>query len=218
MKPTAILAVLWRGARARLTRRLLSLRVLAHHPGLRSDPTAIWDYAWAEVAAIEIGRRVSVAAHAEIIVYRHVRHSRIEGKLVLHDGAVISTGCNLRAAGGRIEIGRASAIGQHTVVVAANHTTGTARPHVMTAWDETRTGVILGDNVWVGANCTLLPGTRIGDSAVIAAGSVVRGEVPPGEIWGGVPARRLRAAEAGLAQAAADAARAMAATGTPPPG
>jgi acetyltransferase-like isoleucine patch superfamily enzyme len=51
----------------------------------------------------------------------------------------------------------------------------------------------LGRNVWVGANCVLLPGTRIGDHSVIAAGSVVNSEVPSGEIWGGVPARRLKA-------------------------
>lgn len=215
MTPGGILAAMLRGARQRLVRRLLALRVQARHPGLLSDPTAIWDYAWREVGDIEIGSRVWVGPHAEILVYRRAAHSGVAGKLVLHDGSVISTGCNLRAAGGRIELGRATALGQHTVAVAANHATGTGRPHLMTAWDEARTGVILGDNVWVGANCTLLPGTRIGDSAVIAAGSVVRGAVPAGEIWGGVPARRLREADAGPAAAAAAAARAMAATGRP---
>lgn len=213
MTVRALLAALWRGTRLRLTRRLLALRVQARHPGLLSDPAAIWDYAWRDVADIGIGARVWVGPHAEILVYRRAAHSAVAGKLVLHDGAVISTGCNLRAAGGRIELGRASALGQHCVLVAANHATATGRPHLMSPWDETRTGVILGDNVWVGANCTLLPGTRIGDSAVIAAGSVVRGAVPAGEIWGGVPARRLREADAGLAAAAAAAARAMAATG-----
>ena len=38
-------------------------------------------------------------------------------------------------------------------------------------------------------------GARIGDNAVIAAGSVVRGEVPAGELWGGVPARRIKTIE-----------------------
>jgi acetyltransferase-like isoleucine patch superfamily enzyme len=37
--------------------------------------------------------------------------------------------------------------------------------------------VIIGDNVWVGANCVILRGTVIGDNCVIAAGSVVKGNV-----------------------------------------
>jgi len=50
-------------------------------------------------------------------------------------------------------------------------------------------------NVWIGAGCIVLPGARIGDNAVIAAGSVVRGEVPAGELWGGVPAKYIKTIE-----------------------
>ena len=91
----------------------------------------------------------------------------------------------------RIELGRNSGFGQNTVVVAANHAIGD-EDRLSTGWDEERTGVIVDDNVWVGANCVLLPGTRIGKGSIIAAGAVVGGEVPPGEIWGGIPARRIK--------------------------
>ena len=78
------------------------------------------------------------------------------------------------------------------MLVAANHMLrpGEARFHVR--WDEERYGIDIGENVWTGANCVILPGAVIGDHAVIAAGSVVRGTVPPGELWGGVPARKIR--------------------------
>lgn len=46
----------------------------------------------------------------------------------------------------------------------------------------------IGNNVWIGANTVILPGTKIGDNSIIAAGSVVRGEIPDDEIWGGTPA------------------------------
>ena len=45
---------------------------------------------------------------------------------------------------------------------------------------------------WVGARAVLLPGVVIGAGAVVAAGSVVRGHVPPRELWAGVPARFKR--------------------------
>jgi acetyltransferase-like isoleucine patch superfamily enzyme len=181
--------------RLHATRWVLRFRIRLRHPTLFSDPTAIWDYGYSDIDAIDLGERVWVGAFAEVIVQRHARHSGIEGRLSLADGVVISTGVNLRAAGGTIRLGAGSVLSQHCVVVAANHRLepGVARIH--TPWDETRCGVEIGANVWIGAGCVVLPGVLIGDNAVIAAGSVVRGEVPAGELWGGVPARYIRTIE-----------------------
>lgn len=49
--------------------------------------------------------------------------------------------------------------------------------------------VVLGRNVFVGMSSIILPGTEIGDDCVVAAGSVVRGNFPPGVIIAGNPAR-----------------------------
>lgn len=51
--------------------------------------------------------------------------------------------------------------------------------------------IILEDNCFVGAGSTILGGTKIGRNSVIAAGSIVHGIIPPGEVWGGVPAHRI---------------------------
>lgn len=48
------------------------------------------------------------------------------------------------------------------------------------------------DDVWVGNGCTLLGGITIGKGAIIAAGAVVTKDVPPCEIWGGVPAKKIK--------------------------
>lgn len=48
------------------------------------------------------------------------------------------------------------------------------------------------DGAWVGANCTILKGVRIGRNSVVAAGAVVTKSVPDGEVWGGNPARPLK--------------------------
>lgn len=54
--------------------------------------------------------------------------------------------------------------------------------------------VEIGENAWLAARVVVLPGTRIGAGAVVAAGSVVAGEVPPGCVAAGIPARIIRTA------------------------
>ena len=50
----------------------------------------------------------------------------------------------------------------------------------------------IGNDVWIGAGCSILPGVTIGNGAVVGARSVVTGDVPEGAIVVGVPARILR--------------------------
>ena len=52
--------------------------------------------------------------------------------------------------------------------------------------------IIIGNHVWIGANVTVLPGVKIGDGAVIAAGSVVREDVLPHSLVAGVPAKEIK--------------------------
>ena len=56
-------------------------------------------------------------------------------------------------------------------------------------------GIRIGDNVTIGANSVVMSGVTIGDGAIIAANAVVLKDtqIESGEVWGGVPARRLRA-------------------------
>lgn len=52
--------------------------------------------------------------------------------------------------------------------------------------------VVIGNDVWIGANAIILPGVKVGDGAVIAAGSVVTKAVGPYAVVGGVPARVIK--------------------------
>ncbi|QHN17479.1 hypothetical protein GII30_11080 [Gordonia amarae] len=56
--------------------------------------------------------------------------------------------------------------------------------------------VVIGPRVWVGANSTIVPGVRIGEGAIVAAGSVVTKDVAPNTIVGGVPAKPIREIDA----------------------
>jgi acetyltransferase-like isoleucine patch superfamily enzyme len=55
--------------------------------------------------------------------------------------------------------------------------------------------VIIGENVYLGANVVICHPVRIGDNSAVAAGAVVTKDIPAGEIWGGVPARFIKRIE-----------------------
>ena len=52
--------------------------------------------------------------------------------------------------------------------------------------------VAIGDDVWIGGNCTILPGVTIGNNVVVAAGAVVTKDVPDNCVVAGVPARIIK--------------------------
>ncbi len=84
-------------------------------------------------------------------------------------------------------------IGDHALFSWDVHlvTTGTEAPVPPSDQDpdEDDPGMVLGDNVWIGAGATLLRGARVGDDAVIGARAVVRNAVPAGAVVAGNPAR-----------------------------
>lgn len=175
---------------AALKREVQLNLLLMRFPTLEVSRPSIWRYD--TLRAIDIGQGISVGPFTQIIAYSRSPRSRVPGKLILADGAAVGAGCNLRAAGGTISIGARTAIAQNSVVVAANHRVEKDRLTISSEWDEDRTGVTIGSNCWIAANCVLLPGVTIGDNSVIAAGSVVTKSVPANEIWAGVPARFLK--------------------------
>lgn len=59
-------------------------------------------------------------------------------------------------------------------------------------------GVEVKENAYLGAGALVREECRIGSGSLIGMGSVVTHDVPPGEVWAGVPARRIRAADAHL--------------------
>ncbi|NMO80068.1 sugar O-acetyltransferase [Niallia alba] len=101
----------------------------------------------------------------------------------------INSGCRFQDQGG-ITIGDGVLIGHNVVLATLNHDIdprkrGTMHPAPIT----------IGNDVWIGANATVVPGVTIGDGAIIAAGAVVTKDVPPNVIVGGVPAKILKKIE-----------------------
>ena len=64
-----------------------------------------------------------------------------------------------------------------------------------TIWDSPRgkdTPTIIKSDVWIGHNSTIIAGVIINEGAVVAAGSLVTKDIPACELWGGVPAKKIK--------------------------
>ena len=101
----------------------------------------------------------------------------------------INTGCRFQDQGG-IVLGDGALIGHNVVLATLNHDEDPAKRHILHA-----APIVLGKNVWIGANATVVPGVTIGDGAIVAAGAVVTRDVPPATVVGGVPARVIKKIE-----------------------
>ena len=51
--------------------------------------------------------------------------------------------------------------------------------------------IIIHDNVHIGTNSIIMPGVEIGENVIVGCGAVVTKSIPPNEIWGGIPARKI---------------------------
>lgn len=102
------------------------------------------------------------------------------------ENVFINACCHFQDHGG-VTLGDGCQIGHNVVFATLNHglepaDRGTTYP----------APIMLGRNVWVGSNATILQGVTIGDNAVVAAGAVVSRDVPANTIVGGVPARIIK--------------------------
>jgi acetyltransferase-like isoleucine patch superfamily enzyme len=156
-------------------------------------------YIHALPAGVRIGARTFVMHHAELHVYnfRSIPHAGIE----IGDDSLIGEFNVLRGQGG-IRIGSRVYFAPLVQVLAVNHVfDDPARPFVEQGI--TAEGIVIEDDVWVGAGAVITDGVTIGRGAVVAAGSVVADDVPPHTVVGGVPARVLKDIAAEAARGAA---------------
>jgi len=93
--------------------------------------------------------------------------------------------------GGGVHIGNRVLIGYRTQILSTNHIIPNNHHRIFEAGHEKKQ-VIIGDDVWIGANCIIVPGIEIGEGAVVAASSVVTKSVEPFTVVGGVPAKKIR--------------------------
>lgn len=123
-------------------------------------------------------------------IHEYVFMHTYGGNIVIGNDCSFNPFCMVYGHGG-ITIGNKVRIATHTIIIPANHTFHNINLPIMEQY-ETRKGIIIEDDVWIGAGCKILDGVTIHKGSVIGAGSVVTKSIPPFSIAVGVPAKVLK--------------------------
>lgn len=130
-------------------------------------------------------------------VYMRPTCSDLKGlwNLSIGDGSSIPKGSTFYCTEAPLTIGKKVIFGPNPTIITGDHRTNVIGKFIMDSHDklpENDVPVIIEDDVWAGANVTILKGVTIGRGSIIAAGAVVTKSCPPYSIIGGVPAKILK--------------------------
>ena len=143
-------------------------------------------------------------------IYRSVRMDTPPyRKFSLGDYSVVESFSCINNAVGDVIIGDHTRIGLHNTIigpVTIGHHVNLAQGITVTALNHnfedkiqridaqgvSTKSVVIGDDIWIGANAVVLPGVNIGHHSVVAAGAVVTKDVPPHSLVAGVPAKIIK--------------------------
>ena len=135
--------------------------------------------------------------------YSHILHGAKLHDVKIGKYSRVGVGCQITSA----DIGNFTAIGKDTVITVGQHPTNYLTSHSIFylkgnwGWHDDwiapidfikNKRVSIGNDVWIGRQCIILDGIKIGDGAIIATGAVVTKDVPPYAIVGGVPAKIIK--------------------------
>lgn len=159
---------------------------------LTIDPTAKIS-PFADIEPSTRGTLIQIGARTVVDAFVKIKPAGGSGEVVIGDDCAINSGVVMYTGNG-IRIGDAVLIAANCTLAPTNHAFGdTARRIRDQGFQPSRGGIVIGDDVWLGANVVVLDGAMIGQGCVVAAGSVVRGELEPYSIYAGIPATRVGA-------------------------
>ena len=155
-------------------------------------PAYLWDKLWASVW--KQGMK-----HCGKGVYLRPMSSDIKGleNLSVGDGTSIPKGSTIYCTEAPLTIGRKVIFGPRPTIITGDHRIDIVGKYIIDVTvneklPENDAPVVIEDDVWCGANVTILKGVTIGRGSVVAAGAVVTQSFPPYSIIGGVPAKLIK--------------------------
>jgi acetyltransferase-like isoleucine patch superfamily enzyme len=133
----------------------------------------------------------TMAVGDNALIKEHSYLVSLSGSIVLGDRVAVGAYSTITSQVAPIEIGSNSRLAAEVFVSTSNHEFEAPNVPIIDQ-GKRHAPVVIGRDVWIGRRAIVLPGVRIGDGAVIAAGAVVTHDVEPLAVVAGVPARVQR--------------------------
>lgn len=155
---------------------------------LTIDPTATIS-PLADIEPSERGTPITIGAGCVIDSFVKIKPAGGSGAVVIGPRCYINSGTVIYTGNG-ITLGSGVLIAANCTLAPTNHAFADAwRPILEQGFMPSRGGIVIEDDVWIGANTVVLDGAVIRRGAIVAAGSVVRGELAAYTIYAGNPLR-----------------------------
>jgi len=135
------------------------------------------------------GSLIRVGPHSVIDSFVKVKPAGGSGDLIIGEHVAINSGCVLYTGHG-IRIGNGVAVAANCTFAPVNHAyADRSRPIREQGFLQSKGGIVVEDDVWIGADCVLLDGAILRQGCVVAAGSIVRGDLQAYIVYAGQPLR-----------------------------
>ena len=139
------------------------------------------------------GTLIRIGARTMVDAFVKIKPAGGMGQLIIGEDCAINSGTVIYTGNG-VRIGDAVLIAANCTLAPTNHAFGDRERRIRDqGFLPSKGGIVIEDDVWLGANVVVLDGAVIGKGCVVAAGSVVRGRLEPYSIYAGVPAKRTGA-------------------------
>ncbi len=142
---------------------------------------------YADIEESVHGTKIEIKARAVIDSFVKIKPAGGSGDVIIGEGSYINAGCVLYTGNG-ITIGNDVLIAANCTLAPTNHEYASKDKKIVEQrFKPSKGGIIIEDDVWIGANCVILDGAYIEKGCVIAAGSVIRGRLEAYKIYAGSP-------------------------------
>ena len=168
---------------SRIRTRLFTVCAKMRGANIGSDSVMHYSCDIQRMKGIEL--KDNVTLYKEITVY-----NAQQGMLVIDSNSHIGAYCYFLIDKNRIRIGKHVAVGPHCKFFC--HSNAIAPDKELFTESYIDKDIRIGDNVFIGADCVILPGTIVDDNIVIGARSLVKGKLESGYVYAGSPARKIK--------------------------
>ena len=137
------------------------------------------------------GTRIVIGENVRIDSFVKIKPTGGLGDLIIGNESVINSGCVLYTGNG-ITMGQGVAVAANCTFAPTNHEFSRRDvPISHQGFKPSRGGIVIEDDVWIGANCVILDGSVIQRGCVIGAGTIVRGRLEAFGIYVGNPMKKI---------------------------